>query len=86
MPLPNVRSGTASQCEARSRSADRRCLNPAAFGMRTCRYHGARRVNTVLHGTDHPQYKHGLETKDAKAKRAAKLLELRLLFSAIRGT
>ena len=32
-------------------------MNPAAFGCKTCRYHGARR--DIKAGSDHPQYKHG---------------------------
>jgi hypothetical protein len=43
MPLPNVASGRTAQCRARSKRSLRRCLNPAAFGCKTCRFHGARR-------------------------------------------
>ena len=53
MPLPNLKQ----QCTAQNRNKQRRCLNPAAFGCKTCRYHGARRQ--IAKGTDHPNYKHG---------------------------
>lgn len=85
MPLPSVASGHAKQCEAICRSRGERCKNPAAFGMRTCRYHGARRATTVLRGEDHPQFRHGLDTTEAKALRAAKLKELWSMFAAVRS-
>ena len=53
MPLPNLKR----QCTAQNRNKQRRCLNPAAFGCKTCRYHGARRQ--IAKGTNHPKYKHG---------------------------
>ena len=59
MPLPNLRQ----QCTAQNRNKQRRCLNPAAFGCKTCRYHGARRQ--IAKGTDHPNYKHGNRSQDA---------------------
>jgi hypothetical protein len=69
MPLPNIANGTARQCAANNRKTGDRCLNPAAFGMNTCRYHGARKRNTLRHGAEHPQYRHGMETLDAKRHR-----------------
>lgn len=62
MPLPNILSQTTSQCRARSKRSGVRCWNPAAFGMPVCRFHGARRPETVKRGADHPQYRHGQET------------------------
>jgi hypothetical protein len=53
MPLPNLNQ----QCTAQNRNKQRRCLNPAAFGCKTCRYHGARRQ--IAKGTNHPNFKHG---------------------------
>ena len=44
-------------------------MNPAAFGMAVCRYHGARRPETIKRGANHPQYRHGQETYGAKAER-----------------
>ena len=59
MPLPNLKQ----QSTARNRNKQRRCLNPAAFGCKTCRYHGARRQ--IAKGTNHPNYKHGNRSQDA---------------------
>ena len=57
-----------------------RCLNPTAFGCKTaCRFHGARRPETIKKGRDHPLWVHGRETKASKADRSRKLAELRLI-------
>ncbi|MEY3672382.1 MAG: hypothetical protein RI904_2039, partial [Pseudomonadota bacterium] len=42
------------------------CQNPAAFGMRSCRMHGAHRPNKPLCGNKHPNYLHGNATKQAR--------------------
>ena len=76
MPLPNIVSGKTRRCSALCRSTHTQCQNPAAYGMKTCRYHGARRHNTVKYGSAHPQFKHGKETKIAKFKRSKKLAEM----------
>lgn len=76
MPLSNIVNGTARQCSAKNRKTGSRCLNLAAFGMITCRYHGARKRTTVLRGTEHPQYQHGMETLDAKRQRREALEEI----------
>ena len=73
MPLALVLSGKATRCSARSKTTGDRCWNPAAYGMATCRYHGARRPQTVRKGAEHPQYKHGQETLEAKQARSAAL-------------
>ena len=62
MPLPSVRLHSALQCHAKSKRSGVQCLNPAAFGMPVCRFHGARRPETILRGEAHPQYRHGQET------------------------
>ena len=72
MPLPNLNR----RCRARARSTGNQCLNPAAFGCKTCRYHGARRRETVKVGKAHPQYKHGERTKEAISKYRNTMSEL----------
>ena len=47
--------------------------------MTVCRYHGARKPETIMRGANHPQHKHGQETLEAKAGRSQKLSELREL-------
>ena len=72
MPLPNLNR----RCSAQARSTGNQCLNPAAFGCKTCRYHGARRRETVKVGKAHPQYKHGERTKEAISKYRTAMHEL----------
>ncbi len=69
MPLPNIKK----QCTARNRRTGLRCKNPAAFGCKTCRYHGARQI---LSDTDHPNYIHGQRTKAAIESYQNKVKEL----------
>ena len=47
--------------------------------MNVCRYHGARKPETIMRGANHPQYKNGQETLEAKAERSQRLAELRKL-------
>ena len=77
MPLPSVSKHSANQCTARAKTTNHRCLNPAAFGCRTCRLHGARKRNSIKAGKDHPNYLNGTETLYAKRQRSLKLAELR---------
>ena len=81
MPLPSVAIHGARQCKAITKRSKKHCLNPAAYGCSTCRYHGATPVHTrnSVSGKDHPQFKHGRNTKQAKERHqrtASKLLFL----------
>lgn len=69
MPLPSVQNG-AKQCQVLTKRGKQRCMNPAAFGCSSCRMHGAHKSRNVLQGQDHPQYKNGSETKEARAERS----------------
>jgi hypothetical protein len=77
MPLPNITKCYAVQCKAKAKHTGNQCLNLAAYGGKVCRFHGARKPKKVLKGTQHPNYKHGRETKEAKANRSAGLARLR---------
>lgn len=78
--LPNVLNGTARRCTARCKSRKlNQCRNPAAFGCRTCRIHGARRRETIKRGADHPQFVHGRETLEAKKQRVEGMNRIRRL-------
>jgi len=77
MPLPNVASGQTLQCTARSKRHKRRCLNPAAYGMPVCRFHGARRPETIKRGSDHPQFIYGRETQQRRQARQEAAIRLR---------
>ena len=78
MPLPNITSGKTQQCHAKTK-AGLQCRNPAAYSMPVCRFHGARRAGTIRRGSDHPQWKHGQETLEAKAERSAGMARLQEL-------
>ena len=80
MPLPNILSGKTKRCKAKCKArVGKQCRNPAAYGMTVCRYHGARKPETIKRGANHPQYRHGQETMMAKAERSKRLGELREL-------
>jgi hypothetical protein len=79
MPLPNILSGKTKRCKAKCKARGEQCRNPAAYGMMVCRYHGARKPETIMRGATHPQYRHGQETREAKAGRSQRLDELRNL-------
>lgn len=78
MPLPGVASGKARRCTAKCKArGGAQCMNPAAYSMAVCRYHGARRPDTIRQGANHPQYRHGGETLEAKAELSRVLVLLR---------
>ena len=79
MPFVWIDSEPAKQCTAVAKSKQQRCLNPAAYGCKTCRMHGARQQSSIKRGEEHPNYRHGMETLSAKRKRSQKLSELRVL-------
>ena len=56
-----------------------RCKNPAAYGCNACRMHGAHKSKNVLRGANHPQYRNGEETLEAKAERSDKSVMFRYL-------
>jgi hypothetical protein len=58
MPLPSLLNG-AIQCQVMTKRTKLRCKNPAAFGCKSCRMHGAHKSRNVLRGENHPQYKNG---------------------------
>jgi len=71
VPLQSVLNG-AKQCQVMTRRTKQRCKNPAAYGCRSCRMHGAHKSRNVLKGVDHPRYKTGAETLEAKTMRTEK--------------
>lgn len=79
MPLPSVVFHRASQCTAQAKRTRSRCQNPAAYGMPVCRYHGARKSETIRCGQQHPNYKSGLFTTAAKLDYKAAMSRLKML-------
>ena len=69
MPLPCVTHYVANQCQATSKRTGLPCNNPAAFGCRTCRMHGAHRSRRGAEGVKHWNYQHGKEIREARANR-----------------
>jgi len=78
MPLPSLLNG-AKQCQVMTKRTKQRCNNPAAYGCKACRMHGAHRSRNVLEGADHPRYKNGERTKDAQTERRDKGVMFRYL-------
>ena len=79
MPLPNIKK----QCTARNRTTGHRCKNPAAFGCKSCRYHGAKKI--IPSGEAHPNYRHGKRTKKSIEEDRMKMLELEELENIARS-
>ena len=84
MPFKWIDSEPKKQCTARAKSTKQRCLNPAAYGCKTCRLHGARKKSIIKHGKLHPNYRHGMETLVAKHERSKKLAELKAIEADLR--
>lgn len=77
MPLPCIKSKQARQCHARTKATGNQCLNPAAYGMRVCRFHGARKKESVLVAETHPNYRHGACTLEVRKEHKKIMLELK---------
>lgn len=76
MPLPWLINDSEKQCVAKSKRTGERCRNPRAYSCRTCRFHGARKPESIKRSSSHPCFKHGWETLQAKQYRSKKLAEL----------
>ncbi len=66
MPLPCLIKFGAKRCQCLCKRTKKLCKNPAAFGMRTCRMHGAHLPCTPISGNKHPNYRHGNATKQVR--------------------
>jgi len=89
MPLLNISTGRTLRCEALCKRRQARCWNPAAWGCRTCKYHGAKKTSAVIRGADHWNFKHGRETQQRRQARrdaAIRLRDLEELMHACRFT
>ena len=71
MPLPSITNHRAKQCTAKSKRTGLPCNNPAAYGCRTCRMHGARKAESIKRGEQHPNYVHGRRTLEAQSEQSA---------------
>ena len=75
MPLPRINK----QCTALTKRTKQPCKNPAAYGCRSCRVHGAHR--NIQSGKAHPNWVHGERSKEWMKQNSAQLRELRDLES-----
>lgn len=76
MPLPCVSKFGAKRCEALNRQTKQQCKNPAAFGCKVCRYHGA---HPVKRGKQATNYLHGNYSQDSLKRNSEKLVELQMI-------
>jgi hypothetical protein len=83
MPLPSITKHRAKQCTAKSKRTGLPCKNPAAYGCRSCKVHGARKADTIKRGELHPNYKHGRRTLEAQAEQSATSRRLQQLEDAL---
>ena len=70
MPLQSVING-AKKCSALTKRTKLPCQNPAAYGCRTCRMHGARKAESIKRGKKHPNYRHGRRTLETELEQSA---------------
>ena len=83
MPLPSMRLHRAKSCTAKSKRTGLPCNNPAAYGCRTCRMHGARKAESIKRGKDHVNFVHGRRTLEAQAEQSATACRLQQLEDAM---
>jgi hypothetical protein len=83
MPLPSMRLHRAKQCTAKSKRTGLPCNNPAAYGCKTCRMHGARKAESIKRGKDHVNFVHGRRTLEAQAEQSATACRLQQLEDAM---
>ena len=81
MPLPSITKHGAKQCTAKSKRTGMPCNNLAAYGCRTCRFHGARK--NIVSGKDHPNFVHGRRTLEAELEQSATSRRLQQLEDAM---
>ena len=83
MPLPSITKHRAKQCTALTKRTKQPCKNPAAYGCRTCKVHGARKAESIKRGKDHVNFVHGRRTLEAQAEQSATSRRLQQLEDAL---
>jgi hypothetical protein len=69
MPLQSIVSGKTKRCKAKCKARGDQCRNPAAYGMSVCRYHGARKPETIMRGSEHWNYRGAGQTQHERQAR-----------------
>ena len=83
MTLPSMKLHGAKQCTAKSKRTGLPCNNPAAYGCRTCRQHGARKAESIKRGEQHPNYVHGGRTLEAEKQFSEQSAKLQMMEDAM---
>ena len=83
MPLPSITKHGAKQCTAKSKRTGHPCNNPAAYGCRSCKVHGARKAETIKRGEMHPNYTFGRRTLEAQLEQSSTSRRLQQLEDAL---
>ena len=83
MPLPSMKLHGAKSCTAKSKRTGLPCNNPAAYGCRTCRMHGARKAESIKRGEQHPNYVHGGRTLEAEKQSSEQSAQLQMMEDAM---
>lgn len=83
MPLSSITKHGAKLCTAKSKRTGLPCNNPAAYGCRTCRVHGARKAESIKRGSDHHNFVHGRRTLEAQLEQSATSRRLQQLEDAL---
>lgn len=79
MPLPSVLKHGAKLCSAKSKRTGLPCNNPAAFGCKTCRMHGARHPESIKRFKDHPNFVHGERSIEGIQRHRETMEEIKML-------
>lgn len=82
MPLQSVLNG-AKRCSNLTKRTKQPCKNPAAYGCKTCRMHGARKAESIKRGKDHVNFVHGRRTLEAQQEQSAASSRLQQLEDAM---
>jgi len=83
MPLSSIKLYGAKSCTAKSKRTGLPCNNPAAYGCRTCRLHGARKAKSIKRGEQHPNYVHGRRTLEAEKQSSEQSAQLQMIEDAM---
>ena len=81
MALNSITKYGAKQCTSPTKRTKQPCKNPAAYGCKTCRMHGARK--NIISGKDHVNFVHGRRTLEAEIEQSATSRRLQQLEDAM---
>ena len=79
MPLQSITKYHAVQCSVNSKRTGLPCNNPAAYGCKTCRMHGARRHESIKRGNHHPNFVHGERSIEGIKRHREVMAEIKML-------